>query len=111
MIVEIKDDTWLLHPSKRAAADQQARNRYTDMLQQCPLPRLWCLSIFGTAVRIYQGDRDTGAIHPNAFPYNANFVLPHDYLADAWGLGITTQDAFNRVKEIATDINRQINNL
>ncbi|KAJ7645019.1 hypothetical protein B0H17DRAFT_1022901 [Mycena rosella] len=57
-LIEVKDDPHLTAPSKRAAADQQMRARYDDLLYNCPLPLLYGLSIMGTNMHVYIGDRN-----------------------------------------------------
>lgn len=111
MIVEIKDDTWLMTPSKRKLADQQMRDRYDEMLRLCPIPRLWSLSIIGIKVRVYRGDTVALTIDPARVEYDSRFVVPSDYLENEWAMDITTQAGFDRVKQVVTDIYTEIEDL
>ena len=60
LFAEIKDDGWAHKAGSRFKADDQIRHRYDDMLGDCPLPRLWGLSLLGTSLRIYCGTVATG---------------------------------------------------
>ncbi|KAM6503781.1 hypothetical protein JOM56_000724 [Amanita muscaria] len=48
----------------RLKADDQMRQRYDAMLHNCPLPRLWGLSLLGTSLCVYAGDVATGELEP-----------------------------------------------
>ena len=65
----------------RLEADQQLRRQYDVMLDICPLPRLWSLSLLDTLVRVYRGNVATRAITP---PYQArlheDYALPLGFL-------------------------------
>ncbi|KAK0185048.1 hypothetical protein F5146DRAFT_937904, partial [Armillaria mellea] len=50
LIAEIKDDGWVGKPDFRLAADEQVRRRYDSIMPECPLPRLWGLSLLGTSL-------------------------------------------------------------
>lgn len=104
-IVEVKDDHHIKHASKRAAADQQMRSRYDFLLEQCPLPRLWGISLLGTSMRIYCGDTQTGVISPA--PQQRDHpaaVFPTDFLDD-WKVNILSPEGFAKIKAIIKDIN------
>ena len=55
LFAEIKDDGWAHRAGFRFNADDQIRRRYDMMLPNCPLPRLWGLSLLGTSLRVYCG--------------------------------------------------------
>lgn len=48
LIVEVKDDSWAQKAELRYRADKQMRDRYGLMLDDCPTPRLWGLSVLGS---------------------------------------------------------------
>jgi hypothetical protein len=48
----------------RFEADDQIRHRYKEMFGNCPLPRLWGLSLLGTSLRVYCGTVATRTIKP-----------------------------------------------
>jgi hypothetical protein len=108
-LVEIKDDSHLASPSKRAAADQQMRSRYNDLLYDCPLPILYGLSAIGTKMRVYTGDTATMLLDPPkvATSPNPDRVLDRNYLADRWNVDILSAEGFAKMKEIVNFIKSQ----
>jgi hypothetical protein len=105
LIVEAKDDSWIEKAELRYRADDQMRSRYALMLDECPLPRLWGLSLLGTSARVYCGDTTSFDVHPPAIvrPHQS-CVLPTTFLAGEWAIDILTKDGFAKMKEIVTDI-------
>lgn len=77
LIADIKDDRWVNVPEKRQRADTQMRQHYDQMLPNCPIPCLYGLSLLGTSLRIYCGDKATGEVTPHFIgrPY-VNRILP-----------------------------------
>jgi hypothetical protein len=89
LIAEIKDDRWVKEPDKRQRADTQMRQRYDQMLPNCPIPRLYGLSLLGTSLRVYCGDKATGKVTPHFVGRpHANRILPPDFLEGQWDLDI-----------------------
>ncbi|KXN84073.1 hypothetical protein AN958_00488 [Leucoagaricus sp. SymC.cos] len=104
-LVEVKDDHWNLSADLRYLADQQMRNRYSEMLEACPLPRLWGISLLGTKMRVYCGDTVTNTVDPPVSPLLEPLAGPtSDFLAGEWNLDILSQDGFQMMKEIVGDI-------
>lgn len=105
LIVEVKDDSWVKKAELRYRADDQMRSRYALMLEECPLPRLWGLSLLGTSARVYCGDTTSLDVQPPAIvrPHESR-VLPATFLAGEWAIDILTKDGFAKMKEILTDI-------
>jgi hypothetical protein len=105
LIVEIADDSWATEADLRVKADDQMRQKYNSTFNDCPLPRLWGLSLLGTSLRVYSGDVATGDIEP-AFQDRPNpgGILPRDFLEGAWDIDILTQEGFDKTKEIVGDI-------
>ena len=68
LFVEVKDDAWVRKAELRYRADKQMGDRYALLLDECPLPRLWALSILGTSMRIYSGDTASYDVSPPAIP-------------------------------------------
>lgn len=71
LLVEVKDDSWAQKAELRYRADKQMRERYALMLDECPLPRLWGLSLMGTSMRVYcgeSGDTQSFDMTPPAIP-------------------------------------------
>ena len=105
LIAEIKDNGWATKAEKRFKADEQMRQRYDSMLQDCPLPRLWGLSLLGTSLRVYCGhviDKDLEPAFENRPSSDHN--LPSEFLEDAWDIDILSQEGFAKMKEIVGDI-------
>ncbi|KAJ7827030.1 hypothetical protein B0H14DRAFT_1241988 [Mycena olivaceomarginata] len=103
-LIEVKDDSHLTAPSKRAAADQQMRACYDDLLYDCPLPLLYGLSVIGTNMRVYIGDAATMTLTPPRVEISPNRVLDRKYLKDAWNGDILSVEGFAKMKEIVNFI-------
>ena len=56
LAVEAKDESWAGKGERRYRVDQQMRERFAMTLEDCPLPRLWGLSLLGTSMRVYCAD-------------------------------------------------------
>lgn len=56
LIVDIKDDGWITRADLRLRADRQIRQLYDALFADCPLPRPWGLSLFGTSLRACCGN-------------------------------------------------------
>ncbi|KAF8232077.1 hypothetical protein L208DRAFT_1436812 [Tricholoma matsutake] len=105
LIAEIKDDRWANEPDKRQRADFQMRQRYDQMLPNCPIPRLYGLSLLGTSLRVYCGDKVTGEVTPHFVGRpNENRILPPDFLEGQWDLDILSLDGLKKMQEIVTYI-------
>jgi hypothetical protein len=104
LITEAKDDHWANSARLRFEADKRIRQQYDVLLPECPLPRLWGLSLLGTSVRFYVGDVATGEVEPGLISRpGGNF--PYNFLAGAWGTDILSHDGFDKMREIVHDIN------
>jgi hypothetical protein len=105
LIVEVKDDGWKEKAELRYRADEYMRGRYALMLDDCPLPRLWGISLLGTSARVYCGDTATYQVQPPPIvrPDPSRVLLP-TFLAGEWDMDIMTQEGFEKMKEIVTDI-------
>jgi len=106
VIVEVKDDSWAQKGELRYRADKQMRDRYGLMLDDSATPRLWGLSVFGTSVRVYCGDKASYEVTPQAVPRPEPLsrVLSPSFLAREWDLDLLSQEGFEKMKEIVTDI-------
>lgn len=105
LIAEIKDDAWANKADLRSKADEQVRQRYDSMLNDCPLPHLWGLSLLGTSMRVYSGDTATGDVQPT-FENRPNLsrIFPRNFLEGAWDIDILSPEGFAKMKEIVGDI-------
>ncbi|KIJ24730.1 hypothetical protein M422DRAFT_237347 [Sphaerobolus stellatus SS14] len=112
-LLDVKNDNWAQNPELRFRADKQMRERYALMLHDCPVPRLWGLSVLGTSMRVYCGDTQTLNVDPPSIPRPepSGRVLSHSFLADGWSVDIMSQDGFTKMKEIVTDILTHSNNV
>lgn len=101
IIAEIKDDAWAHKADLRYSADEQIRRRYDAMLGDCPLPRLWGLSLLGTSLRVCCGTGFTETIEPDFVPRpSPSRILPRGFLEGAWAIDILSPEGFNKMKEI-----------
>ena len=105
-IVEVKDDGWAQKAEPRYRADKQMRGWYNLMLDDCPTPRLWGLSVLGTSARVYCGDKASYELTPQAIPRPGplSCVLSPSFLAREWDLDLLSQEGFEKMKVIVTDI-------
>ena len=105
LLVEVKDDHWAESAETRLRADQSMRQHLDEMLAECDRPRLWGLSLLGTAMRVYRADKATHDVRP---PFSAHRdrgqAPPPDYLEGEWNLDIMTQDGFDKMREIVDEI-------
>ncbi|KAI9567858.1 hypothetical protein HD554DRAFT_2039258 [Boletus coccyginus] len=112
LVAEVKDDRWANEPNKRQKADAQIRQQYDQMLFNCPIPRLYGLSLLGTSLRIYCGDRDTGEVTPDFVgrPHEHRALPPH-FLEGEWDLDILSPLGFAKMQEIVTYIKAEAANV
>ncbi|KAJ7456036.1 hypothetical protein B0H11DRAFT_231932 [Mycena galericulata] len=104
LLIEVMDDSHLTTPGKRAAADHQMRAHYDDLLYQCPLPKLYGLSMIGTKMRVYTGDAAAMTLDPPRVPTSPDRVLDRTYLEDAWNVDILSAEGFVKMKQIVNFI-------
>jgi hypothetical protein len=105
LIAEIKDDKWANEPDKRRRADTQMRQRFDQMLPICAIPRLYGLSLLGTSLRVYSGDKVTGEVTPHFVGRpNVDRILPLDFLEGRWDLDILSPDGLKKIQEIVAYI-------
>jgi hypothetical protein len=98
LFVDIKDDSWANEPYRRVLADFQIRKRYDQLMFNCPIPRLYGLSVLGTSLRVYCGDKATEQLTPD-FVDRPN-VLPSNFLEGEWGLDILSPDGLKKMQDI-----------
>ena len=109
LIAEIKDDAWVDLPFKRQKADAQIRHRFEQMLHDCSIPRLYGLSLLGTSLRVYCGEKDTGTITPRFVDRpDVDRTLPRDFLEGQWDIDILSQEGFNKMQEIVAYIKAEV---
>jgi hypothetical protein len=106
-LLEVKDDAFATLPSKRQAADDQMRDRYCDLILQCPLPILYGLSVLGTKMRVYSGDTEKRILHPARVPVDPEIFPGHEHLAHEWDTDILSDEGFTKMKEIVGYIKRE----
>ncbi len=105
LFLEVKQDSWVQQASSRKKADSQMRDKFDAMLHDCPIPRLWGISVLGTSMRVYSASTATLEVTPRRLERpDPDRVIPQDYLENAWSLDILSQVGFHRVKEIVTEI-------
>ncbi|KAI0280930.1 hypothetical protein BGY98DRAFT_914044 [Russula aff. rugulosa BPL654] len=105
LIAEIKDDRWANEPDMRQRADTQMRQRFDQMLPICAIPRLYGLSLLGTSLRVYCGDKVTGEVTPRFVGRpDVDRILPRDFLKGQWNLNILSPDGLKKVQEIVAYI-------
>jgi hypothetical protein len=101
LFVEIKDDSWARGSNARLAADAQMRQQYDKLLFQCPIPQLYGLSLLGTSLRIYCGEKATNKLTPDFVGRpDARRALPPDFLEGEWDLDILSPEGLKKMQEI-----------
>jgi hypothetical protein len=105
LFLEVKDDAFVDTPKKRFTAAEQIRARFETMLGDCPLPRLYGISVLGTSLRVYVANTATREITP-AFSDWPNSVrnVPPNFLQGGWDTDILSPEGFGRMKDIVKDI-------
>jgi hypothetical protein len=112
LIAVIQDDKWVNKPDKRQRADTQIRQRFDQMLPTCPIPRLYGLSLLGTSLRVYCGDKVTGDVAPDFIGRpNAQRILPPDFLEGEWDLDILSAEGLAEMQEIVAFIKTECTNV
>lgn len=105
MVVEVKDDGWAEKAELRYRADSQMRDKYALLLEECPSPRLWGLSLLGTSARVYCANKESYELQPPAIPRpDPSRILLPTFLAGEWNMDILSQEGFAKMKEIVTGI-------
>ena len=56
-------------------ADKLMRDRYGLMLDNCPTPSLWGLSVLGTSARVYCGNKGIIRYNSSGYPSPRAFVV------------------------------------
>jgi hypothetical protein len=85
------------------------RQRYDEMLHKCAIPHLYGLSLMGTSLRIYCGNKATRRISPTFIRRpDPNQVLRADFLEGQWNLDILSPDGFAKMQEIVAYINAEV---
>lgn len=88
------------------------RQQYDQMLLNCPIPRLYGLSLLGTSLRIYRGDKVTGVVAPDFVDRpSAHRVLPPDFLEGEWDLDILSPEGLVKMQEIVAYIKAESANV
>ncbi|KAI0251652.1 hypothetical protein BJV78DRAFT_416394 [Lactifluus subvellereus] len=103
LFAEIEDDRWANVPDRRHRMDTQMRQRYDQMLHgtDCPIPRLYRLSLLGTSLRVYCGDKATGEVAPHFVGRpNVHRILPPDFSEGQWNLDMLSPDGLTKMQEI-----------
>ncbi|KAF9450699.1 hypothetical protein P691DRAFT_664751 [Macrolepiota fuliginosa MF-IS2] len=130
IIVEVGDGSWAEKAELRCRADKKCRIgsprtcsnfpmlrffcelRFSLMLEECPIPHLWGLSLLGTKMRVYCGDKASYVVAPEAVarPEPSKCLLPPGFLVGRWDLDILSREGFEKVKEVVGDIFARVEN-
>ncbi|KAI0251656.1 hypothetical protein BJV78DRAFT_1209695 [Lactifluus subvellereus] len=105
LFAEIEDDRWANVPDRHHRMDTQMRQRYDQMLHKCPIPRLYGLSLLGTSLRVYCGDKATCEATPHFVGRpNVHRILPPGFLEGQWNLDMLSPDGLTKMQEIVAYI-------
>jgi|SRR5712672_2421024 len=85
-------------------ADDQLRQLFDATFAECPLPRLWGLSLLGTSLRVYAGHRDVRRYGRCRATFQSHGrIHPRDFLEGGWKINILSQEGFIKMKEIVAN--------
>ena len=109
LIVEIKDDKWVNKPDKRLRVDAQMCQQFNQMLPNCAIPHLYGLSLLGTSLCVYHGNKATCIVTPHFINCpDMNRTLPPDFLEGHWDLDILSLDGLKKMQEIVAYIKAEV---
>ena len=81
------------------------RQRYDQTLPNCPILRLYGLSLLGTSLRVYCGDKVTGQVTPRFIGHpDVDRTLPPNFLEGQWDLDILSPEGLKKMQEIVAYI-------
>uniref|UniRef100_A0A6B2LLD0 Uncharacterized protein n=1 Tax=Arcella intermedia TaxID=1963864 RepID=A0A6B2LLD0_9EUKA len=100
--VEMKAPANLQFGSKREEADVQMRRHFIQLLQECQFGELHGISVFGTKIAYYVGDKKTKAVAP----LRGEFTNPP---LDWWDNDILEMNGANKLRQVFADIKRNCN--
>ncbi|KAJ7138676.1 hypothetical protein C8R43DRAFT_893166 [Mycena crocata] len=100
LILEIKDDKHIKFASRRQLVDAQMCHRYDELLDRCPIDVLHGISVIGTKMRCYTGDKWSGIVNlPVVIPHHSR-SLPTTYLLNDWDTDIMSEAGFQQMQSI-----------
>jgi hypothetical protein len=108
LLVEIKPDEWADDAFCRRNADTQMRRRFNQIRYQCPIPRLYGLSLLGTSLRVYCADKAAHKITPDFVRNPGMDIIPSDFLQGQWNLDILSPDGLTKMQEIIGYIKAEV---
>ena len=113
--VEVKEEE--SNKSIRQSADTQMCQRFIALWPRRPpkFKRLYGVSCFGGAMRLYWAEQNNGCIkvYPEAVPYytdNDNTIVDN-YLTDAWNIDILSFDGRHKLDGICAEIHKQLQDI
>lgn len=109
LFVGMRDAGWADRADLRLRADEEMRKEFDHLMVDCPIPRLYGLSLLGQSLRVYRGTKDTGMLEPPPTPRpDRSHALEPSFLADQWNLDIMSDKAFATIKKIIAEINQEV---
>jgi hypothetical protein len=107
LFAEIIRDEWANDTYCRESAHAQMCRRLNQILPDCPIPRLYGLSLLRTSLCIYCADTVTRRITCHSIPdthhtlHNPDVdILPSDYLQGHWNIDILSPEGLTKMQEI-----------
>jgi hypothetical protein len=99
----------------RENAHAQMCRRFNQILPDCPIPRLYGLSLLGTSLCVYCADKVTRRITCHSIPdthltlHNPDEdILPSDYLQGHWNIDILSPEGLAKMQEIIGYIKAEV---
>lgn len=106
LILEIKSPNSIKFLSKRQEADNQIRRRLRDIVDLCPLERLYGVSAFGTDICIYNIDKNYEII-PERIPEDRKKIIDTAPRGQ-WSIDILTQEGSSMLEDIFSYIKSNV---
>ncbi|KAJ7167748.1 hypothetical protein C8R46DRAFT_898151, partial [Mycena filopes] len=105
--IEVKNDAGKITATRRQGADRQTRRRYDELLRECPIPLLYGITVLGTSMQVYCGDKARWTVTPPFVPADRQFLLPTEYLQDQWTVDILSPGGFLEMKRIVAFVKEE----
>ena len=114
LFAEIIRDEWANDTYCRESSHAQMCRRSNQILPDCPIPRLYGLSLVGTSLCVYCTDKVTRRITCHSIPdtdltlHNPDDILPSEYLQGHWNIDILSPEGLAKMQEIIGYIKAEV---
>jgi hypothetical protein len=106
--LEIKPPCNLSSLSEREAADAQMRERFRNLFDQTPIPRLHGVSALGQQLSVYMVDKATREVTPPCNPPSRPRIIDRVAHKVLWAYDVVTPAGYQKLMEVAQDIQQMV---